>query len=89
VSRRDEFGHDPDSLRGLVEAYTQILSAAEVLRCKKMALRERFALATIVDEIEGKRKTCQRRLHGIEEQRHGLARAAERAAKLALTAERA
>lgn len=78
MSRRDPLGigYDPDILRSLLDAYERILVAAEKLRAEYNALPDLLALATIVDEIEGKRDGCIRRLDRIESKRHTQARRA-------------
>lgn len=82
MSRRDPMGigYDPDILRSLQDAYNKILAAAEELRAEYKTLSDLLALASIVDEVQGKRDACAARLERIECRRHVRARRAASAA---------
>ena len=83
MSRRDPqgLGFDPVILRTLVEAYGRILREFTAMRKESNDVGELLAIAACVDEIEGKRDSCQRRLDRVETQRHTEARRAQRLAE--------
>lgn len=83
MSRRDAqgLGFDPVILRTLLDAYGRILREFTAMRKESNDVGELLAIAACVDEIEGKRDSCQRRLDRVETHRHLEARRAERRAQ--------
>lgn len=76
MSRRDPqgLGYDPHILRILIDAYGRILREFNAMRRESTDVGELLAIASCVDEIEGKRDSCQRRLDRVETHRFNSAR---------------